>query len=230
MHRYFLGLKELDESIGGVEGGASILLIGPPMCGKEILMNAILSAGISSGESVILAENRIPAHTVLHSISPTDTARIGVIDCITRSLGYNVTDTQAIRYASGPVDLTGVSVRISQLAEEFSRKDMRDIRFCIDSLSTVLMYSDLETVFRFMHLFTGRVHMSKTLGLCMVDEDMHDTRTIATLKQLFKGMIEVKSQDGRNFFRAVGLTPRPTPWFEYEIDGGAVTIVGAVND
>jgi hypothetical protein len=31
-------------------------------------------------------------------------------------------------------------------------------------------------------------------------------------------MIEVKSENDRNFMRIVGLLHKPTPWMEYEVD------------
>jgi hypothetical protein len=55
---------------------------------------------------------------------------------------------------------------------------------------------------------------------------MHDEQAITTLKQLFDGMIEIKTSEDRNFVRLVGLSPRPTPWFEYEIEGSNIKIFG----
>jgi hypothetical protein len=55
---------------------------------------------------------------------------------------------------------------------------------------------------------------------------MHEEQSIATLKQLFDGMIEIKTENDKNFIRAVGLSPKPTPWFEFEIEGAGIKIVG----
>jgi hypothetical protein len=63
------------------------------------------------------------------------------------------------------------------------------------------------------------------LGIYVIDSGMHDEQAIATLKQLCDGMIEVKSENDRNFIRIVGLLPKPSPWLEYEIDGANVIIV-----
>jgi len=38
-------------------------------------------------------------------------------------------------------------------------------------------------------------------------------------------MIEVKSENDRNFMRIVGLLPKPTPWLEFEVDGANRIIV-----
>jgi hypothetical protein len=57
------------------------------------------------------------------------------------------------------------------------------------------MYSDLQTVFRFLHVFTGRVQSVDGLGLFSIDSTAHDDQAMNTLKQLFDGIIEVP-EDG----------------------------------
>lgn len=230
MHRYYLGLKELDDAIGGIEGGTNVLLIGPPMCGKGALLNSIMSGGLRSGEAVILVDTRMPGRDALERLKPPEGAPIGVVDCITRTLGVNAPDTIRIKYTSSPVDLTGVGVRVNTLAEELGRKDAGDIRLCIDSLSTFMMYSSLPTVFRFMHVMAGQVAMHRNLGVYIVDEHMHDPQTIATLKQLFNAVLQAKIEGDRTYIRAIGLTPRPTPWFEYEVVGHAAVIRRPADD
>jgi KaiC/GvpD/RAD55 family RecA-like ATPase len=212
-----LGLKELDDAIGGINGGTNIMLIGPPMCGKGALLNTIMSGGLRSGEAVILVETRLSGRDALLKLKPPVGARVGVVDCVSRALGVNVSDTASVRHISSPVDLTGVGVRVSQFADEFGRADMDCYRLCIDSLSTMLMYSSLQTVYRFMHVIAGRVAMQHNLGVYIVDEDMHDPQTIATLKQLFNGVLQVKNDGDHTFVRAIGFSPRPTAWLEYEV-------------
>jgi hypothetical protein len=64
------------------------------------------------------------------------------------------------------------------------------------------------------------------LGIFVIESNMHDERVITTLKQLFDGLIEIKSENDKNFIRMVGLSPKPTPWLEYEIDGANLRIMG----
>ncbi|GAA0201828.1 hypothetical protein GCM10009000_015020 [Halobacterium noricense] len=73
---------------------------------------------------------------------------------------------------------------------------MRANRIAFDSLSTLLMYSNLQTVFRFLHVFTGRVQSAEALGLFIVDSTAHDNQTMSTLRQLFDGEIEVREAEG----------------------------------
>jgi hypothetical protein len=90
----------------------------------------------------------------------------------------------------------------------------RPVRLLIDSLSTLLMYSSLQAVFRFVHLLNGRIRATGGLGIGVIDEGMHDDRTIAAFRQLYEAAIEIKETESSCLVRAVGLTPRPTSWHE----------------
>jgi archaellum biogenesis ATPase FlaH len=104
------------------------------------------------------------------------------------------------------------------------KKKIPKIQLYINSLSAILMYSNIQTVFRFMHVFTGRIKAAGALGIFVVDSGMHDDQTIVTLKQLFDGIIEIKEENDKNYIRTVGLSSKPTPWFEYEIEGRKLRI------
>ncbi|MBU4223597.1 MAG: recombinase RecA [Euryarchaeota archaeon] len=151
---------------------------------------------------------------------------IGIIDCITRSAGGDAVENENIKMASSPLDLTGIGVRISQFLEEFQmKKNIQKIQLHINSLSTILMYSNIHTVFRFIHVFTGRIKASGGLGIFVMESGMHDEQAIATLKQLFDGVIEIKTENDMDYIRIIGLSTKPTPWFEYEIEGANLRIV-----
>ena len=232
MSDYTLGIKELDAVIGGIKKGSNIMLIGPPMCGKEIILFSILFYGAEKNENaVITVSTRESAIHILEWFKEQKLilplARVGIVDCVTKTLGGASVENENIKIASSPVDLTGIGVKISQFFEEyFMKKNIRKTQLHINSLSTILMYSNIQTVFRFLHVFTGRIKAAGSLGIYVLESGMHDEQSISTLKQLFDGLIEIKSENDKNFIRAVGLSPKPTPWFEYEIEGADVKIVG----
>ncbi|WP_094226731.1 RAD55 family ATPase [Methanolobus psychrotolerans] len=229
MSGYSLGIKELDELLGSIREGTNLMMIGPPMSRKDDLLNAIIYNSYSSDDSAILVSTREPGERVLGWFEDNgmdiSNADIGVVDCVTKTLGLSAGDTDKIKRASSPVDLTGIGVKISQFFEEMLvRKQKQKIHLCINSLSTILMYSNIQTVFRFLHVFTGRVKAANGFGLYVVEDEMHDVQTIATLKQLFDGMIEIKAVGDAYAMRVVGMTSKPTPWFEYSIDGKDISL------
>lgn len=233
MSDYTTGIKELDNAIGGIKKGSNIMLIGPPMSGKEAILNTIVYHGTAKNDNAVIAvSTRESATHILEWFRQNKLtlpmSRIGIVDCVTKTLGGTAVETENVKIASSPVDLTGIGVKISQFFEEFfMKKNIRKIQLHINSLSTVLMYSNIQTVFRFLHVFTGRIKAAGALGIYVIEGGMHDEQAIATLKQLFDGMIEIKSENDRNFIRAVGLSSKPTPWFEYEIEGANIKILGA---
>ena len=229
MAEYSLGIKELDDIIGGIRGGTNLMLIGPPMSGKEDIINHVMYSGLLKGDASIIVSTREPGEDLLEWFEQfknnIDMLPIGIVDCVTKTLGIGALDTIHIKRASSPVDLTGIGVRISQYFEYFCmKKQVPGVRLCINSLSTILMYSNIQTVFRFLHVFTGRVKAVKGLGIYIVEDEMHDQQTIATLKQLFDGMVEIKAIDSGHAMRVIGLTPKPTPWFYSEVDGATLSL------
>ncbi len=231
MSDYKLGIKELDEFIGGIKKGSNIMLIGPPMSGKEVVLYNIMYHGVSEDENAVtMVTTREPATYVLEWFEENKLklplSRVGIIDCVTKNLSDEQAESEIIKIASSPVDLTGIGVKISQFFEEFfMKKNIRKNQLHINSLSTILMYSNIQTVFRFMHVFTGRIKSAGALGIYLVESGMHDAQTLATFKQLFDGTIEIKSENDKNFIRVVGLSSKPTPWLEYEIERGNLRIV-----
>ncbi len=229
MSGYSLGIKELDELIDNIREGTNLMIIGPPMSRKDELIDAMILNSLNSSGSAIVVSTREPGERVLtwfedNGLNVKD-ADIGVVDCVTKTLGMGATDTSNIKCASSPVDLTGIGVKISQFFEQMLVKNKKNkIYLCINSLSTILMYSNLQTVFRFLHVFTGRIKAANGFGLYVVEDEMHDAQTIATLKQLFDGMIEIKAIGDSYAIRVVGLTSKPTPWFEYSIEGKQISL------
>ncbi len=211
MHRYRLGLRELDEAVGGVGGGSGILIVGPPMSGKQAIVYSMVRQGLEDGEGVILLPTMETGDNVLASFTGRDNLR--VIDCMSRPLGLDAPDSTHIKHVNGPADLTGMGVWAGRLMDEF--KD-RPVRLCIDSLSTLLMYSSLPVLFRFVHLLNGKILTAGGLSVGVADEGMHDEKTMASLRQLYRATLELEVGENASLVRAVGLTPRPTPWFKFE--------------
>ena len=199
--------------MGEVNAGTSILVAGPPMCGKRAILYAMAAYGLQSGEGAILITTMETGENVLSTFRSQNinTDHLRIIDCLSRTLGMNIEESRNVRPVNGPMDLTGMGVQAGRLMEEFEKKP---VRLCIDSLSTLLMYSSLQTVFHFVHMLNGRIHASGSLGAGVVEEGMHDDRTMATLLQLYNAALEIKEGESASFIRAIGLTPRPTPWYE----------------
>jgi KaiC/GvpD/RAD55 family RecA-like ATPase len=183
-----------------VAEGSNLLLSGPALTGKKGLAFDVLAAGVRNGEGAIVVSNTDGAKRVFEALEDRvdyDNRPVAVVDCVTRQQGVSETrDDERVKYTSSPVDMTGVGIKFSELLQEFyETQGVERNRVFLDSLSTLLMYSDLQTVFRFLHVFTGRVQNVDGLGLYAIDSSAHDEKTMNTLKQLFDGVIETH-EDG----------------------------------
>jgi KaiC/GvpD/RAD55 family RecA-like ATPase len=226
------GIPKLDQLLkGSMRKGSNILLIGPPMSGKKIILNHIMYYNASMNNNAVITVNTYePGTRILEWFAenklPLPESRIGIVDCITKMAGYDAAnDNDIIKMANSPLDLTLIGVKIGQLLDKFILiKHIHNVQLNINSLSTLLMYSNIKTVFKFLHVFTGRIKAAGGIGIYILESGVHDVLAVAALNQLFDGMIEVKSENDRNFIRVRGLLQKPTQWLEYEIDGANVKI------
>ncbi|WP_424015017.1 RAD55 family ATPase [Halorubrum xinjiangense] len=181
-----------------VEPGTNILLTGPPLSGKRSIMMDILAAGTDRDEGAIVVTTKDGADRVLRDYdkrTPYEGKPVAVVDCVTRQQGGDTRESDRIKYTSSPVDMTGIGIKLSEFLQAFGDRGIERNRVMVHSLSTLLMYSDLQTVFRFLHVFTGRVQSVDGLGLYSIDSTAHDDQAMNTLKQLFDGIVTVP-EDG----------------------------------
>ncbi|WP_435146288.1 RAD55 family ATPase [Halobaculum sp. P14] len=192
-------MYEVDALDTRISPGSNVLVSGPPLTGKRELALDVLAEGTRRGEGAIMVTTKDGAKRLLERYGRRvdyEGKPVAVVDTVTRQQGVgDVRDDDRIKYTSSPVDMTGIGIKLSEFLEEFyqNRRIERN-RVMVHSLSTLLMYSDLQTVFRFLHVFTGRIQSVDGLGLYCIDSTAHDDQTLNTLKQLFDGVIETHEE------------------------------------
>ncbi|MFP4187871.1 MAG: RAD55 family ATPase [Halobacteriales archaeon] len=212
--KYKLGVPRIDKDIGGVKGGTNVLVTGDATTAKDEFLRRTVTTGVENDEGVVYVTTNDPAEKVLEEHEVVDHDRFAVVDCVSESQGVSDIETsETVRTTGSPSDMTGIGIQVSDILEEFWEvRGIKQNRVCLNSVSTLLMYSNLETVFRFLHVFTGRVRSVEGLGIFLIDPGMHDEKEFSTLQQLFNATVEF--DDGR--VRVDGLTDEPTDWTELE--------------
>jgi len=179
-----------------VPSGTNLLVAGAPLSGKRRLALSGLAEGATQSEGSVFITVRDTAEVILEEfrrqLADPETARVGVVDCITNHQGRSESNTDRVRYASSPTDLTGIGIEFSELLEEFHGPGTGRRRVVLDSLSPLLIYSDLQKVFRFLHVLTSRIEDANAVGIHTIESTAHDAETINTLKQLFDGVVELE--------------------------------------
>ena len=176
-----------------VQPGTNILLSGPPLAGKRCLAMETLAVGARSGEGTIIVSTRDSAARVREAFAPLvdESTGVAVVDAVTKHIGRS-TDADMTRYIASPRDMSDIGVTFSKFIQTFYTEDEREHnRVVVDSLTALLLYSKLQTVFRFLHVFTSRVESVDGLGVYTIESTAHDAETLSTLEQLFDAAIEL---------------------------------------
>lgn len=210
------GLDEaLPDELGrSVEAGTSLLVSGPPLTGKRQLLLRLLARGARDGDGSLVVTTRESAGNVADEYA----SLVGeveqpqwYIDCTGTDGGH--ADATNVRLVSSPGELTGMGIQFSEIAHEAADADVDRVRVGFDSLSPLLMYSDLQRVFRFLHVFTSQIQSRDWFGAFVIDPDTHEPREVNTLRQLFDGILELReTNDGTVELRVRGLGSDTTGW------------------
>lgn len=90
---------------------------------------------------------------------------------------------------SSPADLTGIGIKLGNFFSDWA-DDGNRLVLCFHTLTTFLQYTDLETVYRFIHVLTGRVRSANGVAHYHLDPSAHDERTANSLSGLFDAVVE----------------------------------------
>lgn len=193
--------------------GTNLLLSGPAMSGKRSLMLRLLARGAVDGNGSIIVTTREPAEAV--NAEYEDLASVPdhprwIIDAAETGSEAGATNVSAV---SSPGDLTGIGIEFSEFAGEAVEDGVDRLRVGLDSLSPLLMYADIQRVFRFLHVFTSQIQTRDWIGVFVIDPGAHDDQAVNTIRQLFDGMVELRTADsGSRELRVRGLAGGPTEW------------------
>lgn len=200
-----------------LDPGTSVLLAGPAMTGKRRLMFALV--GGSRDEAAILVGTKHDADRFRRDFTDALPEPAGwdvrVIDCVTKGRGMRrVSDSETTKYVTNAGDLTGIGIATSGFMREFYHADV-EARFGLHSLSTLLMYADLQRVFQFSHVMTGRMSTSGISGVFSLDTTSRDSESLDVLKGLFDTLVEVRDTDDGPEVRVRGGDFGPRQWMPF---------------
>lgn len=182
-----------------IRPGTNVLVTGPPLTGKRRLGREILRHGMAAGEGSIVISTHDTAERVQEvfaAASGADDDLLGIVDCVTKHVGGSPTDTDRVRYASSPTDMTGIGIKFAESIEYFQcEHGVQRNRVLLNSITTLLQYTSLQAVFRFLHALTTRIEEVDAIGVAIIESTVHDEEAMGTIRELFDGVIET-SLDG----------------------------------
>lgn len=188
-----------------LSGAHNVLLLASPMDSSDgDACSSLLSGNSPPGMDVLsVTFNQTPDTRIEQwraAGGPTDPANLGFI-----VVGEGVRSAAAagppaggpepdglgptIASVSSPADLTGIGIELGTFFEDWA-DDGNELRLCFHTVTTLLQYADLRSVYRFVHVLTGRVRSARGVAHYHLDPAAHDERTVNTLLALFDAVVE----------------------------------------
>lgn len=234
MYCYKTGIEQIDTICGGFEAGTNILILAPPMSYADQLAYALIKP-LQGEFSIVLSTNERASEVVDYfKVAGADKRFVGVIDAITKSSTPSIADTTRLMFVSSPTDLTGIGIKFSNMIETIFEGDFSEgeaglfpppVRFCVNSISTLLMYRRLEVLYQFLHVLTAKLKKIEGVGIYLLNSESFDEKTLSLIKQLMNCVIEVKMEQNITYLRVMGIRGVSGEWLKFTVTKGQVTIL-----
>jgi len=175
-------------------GDVTNILLGAPSMGQgsEDICVDLLSEGDPGDLKVLWVSFTKPADACLaqwrerHEDDPASFGAIVVGDTVGDPAGGDISENRVQRITN-PSDLTGIGIKVG----EFVNAQSGQIVVCVDSLTALLQYVDLETAYEFLHALTGQLYSAGAVSHFHIDPSAHDEETVDTLLSLFDASVEL---------------------------------------
>ncbi|WP_136715096.1 DUF7504 family protein [Halorientalis salina] len=121
---------------------------------------------------------------------PANTAIVNVNDRASADVSdYDTGNENVEVFTANPNDLTGLGMEINNALTALSETD-NDIFVCFDSVTALLQFVDVESAYKFLHMFTGQLHTTGAVGHFHIDPNAHDDQVLSRLKTTFDDMVQ----------------------------------------
>lgn len=233
MYNFKTGIAQIDAVSGGFEAGTNFLILAPPMSLAEELAYS-LTRPLTGEYAIVLSTNDRAAEVVdAFKVIGGDKRYVGTIDAITKSSSPGIADTNRLMFVASPTDLTGIGIKFSKMVELIFDGDFSDgesglfpppVRFCVNSVSTLLMYRKLEVLYQFLHVLTSKLKKIDGVGFYLLNKESFDDKTVSLIKQLMTGVIEIKVEQNVHSMRVQGIKGLSSDWLKFSVQKGQVVI------
>jgi len=90
---------------------------------------------------------------------------------------------------ANPNDITGLGMRLNNYLNDHD--DDSQLVACLDSMTEMLQFADLQPVFKFLHMFAGQLRDADAVAHFHLDPGAHDDQTVSRLKPLFDDAVDL---------------------------------------
>jgi len=175
------GVPSLDHILGddGYPDRSSVLVVGPPGIGKEVLGYWFVRSGLIQGDYCLFTTHR-PVSDILRDMKGVGISTERVPEWISSSGSTVRCDLK---------DATSISFNMKEAVHK--NRDRR-VRIATDILSPLLVLNPLESMYSYWSQLLSDFKQQDAVLFALAEDGMHPQNTLTTMEQLFDGVIEMK--------------------------------------
>lgn len=185
---------------GGFSPGTCILLITPPRIEIHLFCLEYIYRGIIQKEpGLIITMNYSPEDLKLRALQygwalvrGENEKLLRWVDGYSLNARKDVQSTETIKRIGGSIALSDLTIGMSQAQKDFYLMKSY-YRFVFDSLSTLFIYNDPNTIYRFLRAIIPKLRVSGGIGFFLLGAGMHDPQIEMTLRYMMDGTIEINN-------------------------------------
>ena len=163
----------------GYPDKSSILVVGPPGIGKEVLGYWFFRSGLVQGDYCLFATHR-PGSDVLRDMKGVGISTERVPEWISSSGSPVRCDLK---------DAASISFNIKDAV--LRKMDWR-VRVATDVLSPLLVLNSVESMYSYWSQLLSDLKQQDSVVFALAEDGMHLSSTLTTMEQLFDGVIEMR--------------------------------------
>jgi len=205
-----------ENALEELPAGTNVVVTGPSMSGKRRLATRFLAAGLDNGDGVlaVTTDGSLGIDEFERYVEDLDRDRVEILDCSGND-GSSAASGASQR-VSTPADLTGISIGMAKQLKTLPTQRLDGLRYGLVTVSTLLQFLDVQTVFKFLHVYTARVDDTDGLGVFTFTGEAHDAQARNTILGQFDAVIRLRETDaGDREVQVRGDGVAPTAWIPF---------------
>lgn len=222
------GISKLDKLLeGGFPTNSAILLVGPPGCGKSTMSQQFVFEGLKQKQPALYITLDVSPQDVLENmekfgwkVSKLRDRKLKFIDAYSWRLGKPKGEFALTNLG----DLNELNLAITEAISILNTSNIR--RNVFDSISTLLLYADPTLVVKLIPVIIAKGKQANYTQLLILEEGVHDEKTVSTLNYVSDGVIEFKMEEDKRFLRISRMkaTKHIRKWIEFDITAKGIKI------
>ncbi|RLF68030.1 MAG: hypothetical protein DRN57_04885 [Thermoplasmata archaeon] len=232
------GSRRLDQLLGsGITMGDTVLIQGPPFCGKEILLDQLIASSLKKGVPVIyVSSNRAMKEVVKGIIKKVPQFKrfnreglIRMYDLFSKHSDDRVLkEGHRIFNINDEEDFLRFQNDLVFVQEELV-KTYHGGLLVINSLSPLISQVKGQDLMKFLQVLIARSKSYRFTNVLDIAAGVHSESTVNSVEYLMDGIIELREDEMKNTLRLKGFSRKvlSRDWVEYTVKDEMIHIVGS---